>query len=128
MQTALKDHGPYRRTIPKDHTRGSYQRTIQERSTESLVDESGFVAPQIQKNDNKRIGEKRKELKRETFNVPAGEDRLTWTFQFPSNRTKRKESTESCVRESELIASQLQENNGKRLWKKRRQLPVQKEK
>ena len=99
-----------------------------EKSTESLVGESGFVAPEIQKNDNKKIGEKRKELKREMYNVPAGEDRLTLTFQFPGNTNTRKESTESCLRKSELIASELQENNSKRLWKKRRQLPVQKKK
>ena len=64
--------------------------------------------------------------KRQTLNVPAGEDGLTWTFEFPSDSGKRKESTESCASESGLVAPQLQENDDKRMWKKRRQLPVQK--
>jgi hypothetical protein len=74
----------------------------------------------------KELKDHAREVKRQTLNVPVGEDGLSLTFEFPSDSVKRKESTESCANESGLLAPQLQENDGKRMFKKRRQLPVQK--
>ena len=73
----------------------------------------------------KEIKEHAREVKRQTLNVPVGEDGLSCTFEFTSDSAKRKQSTEFCASESGLVSPQLQENF-KRMSKKRRQLPVQK--